>query len=190
MEATVEAKRTLDPAQETLSQQRLRGGRRQLPAPSLHTPAYPLPLPHPHPILCVVYTRALSSPVTTLQTAFTVSPSRDFHIFYVASPPYNSCMSFAHPSSDLQKRRKLEFRKRLLPGLEPDLVSGLQWADSLLSADNTCRVQVAPCWMPRVAMATLCQSSQHGHNQKITARTLLFSVPPGSHLSLPIPFDT
>lgn len=55
---------------------------------------------------------------------------------------------------------------------------------------QTSRVQAAPCWMPRVAMATLCLASLCEDNRKITAKTVLFCVPPGSHLSLPTPFDT
>lgn len=75
-EATFVAKYTLDPAQETLAQQRLRGGWGQPSESNLYTPACPSPrLPHPHPILCAFHTWPLSSPVTTLQTAFTVSSS-------------------------------------------------------------------------------------------------------------------
>ena len=55
---------------------------------------------------------------------------------------------------------------------------------------QTCRVQAAPCRMPRVAMTTLCLSSLRGDNREIKAKTVLFCVPPGSHLSLSTPFDT
>lgn len=69
-EATFAVKYSFGPAQETVAQQRLKGGSGQLSESNLYTPAFQSPPPEPHPTLGPGHTRPLSSPMTTLHCLY------------------------------------------------------------------------------------------------------------------------